>query len=52
VLGDEARERLIAASCSAAFLVRPSPRPRLFPAIAISETKRFSWSGPLSSTTV
>src|SRR5438132_3790798 len=42
----------MAAACSAVFLLRPTPRPNHRPPIAISDTKRFSWSGPLSSTSV
>src|SRR5207244_9998505 len=42
----------MAAACSAVFLVRPTPRPNHRPPIAISDTKRFSCSGPLSSASV
>src|SRR5258706_4381753 len=41
-----------AASCSDCFLLRPSPPPNTLPPTMISVTKRFSWSGPISATSL
>ena len=38
----------LAASCSAAFLLRPTPRPKIFPSIIAAASKVRLWSGPLA----
>ena len=44
------RQAASAASCSAAFFVRPLPRPYTVPAKTTAAVKVFAWSGPSSST--
>src|SRR3954454_25102556 len=50
LLVDRVRQAASAACCSAAFLLRPVPRPWIVPATRTAAVNVLAWSGPSSST--
>src|SRR4051812_21012897 len=50
LLVDSTCQAAAAASCSAAFLVRPLPRPWTVPATTAAAVNVLAWGGPASST--